>query len=1128
MDYFSMSRDDLIQEIIKLRSKFEHHQGNEFIETDNIKHSEVIRSSLKEFQSELFIRLSPELKYNYVNEAYTYFLKREDYHFIGQHIFDTFPEKFKKPALDFLNTLNINSPEASVEYKWTNSKGITAWRRWTVRAIFDENNFLIEYQAVARDVTEQKAAKKEIKRRLKIEQAIARASKLLVDEEADLQKMIQIIGEAISVNRVYIFEFSDDLRRMSNTYEWCDDNAISVIKYLSDMDAESFAWGLKRFLQGENIVLADRDNLPPEAIVEKDSMVAQGIYAAVLVPIFGIDNELLGYIGFDDTKQSRIWKDEDIQFLNLVAEMLGAYWGRKKMKKALQASETQFRTLSETAPAVIFVWDPDVDDSLLYLNTGYTSISGYSREEALKKNYWDFIQPDYKDMFQVNGRARLRGESVPDRYELVFLNNNNTEFIGEMALSIIEWDGRPAIIGVVCDITERKKMEEELQKANEKLEVRVRERTAELLSVNKKLRQEILERQQIELKLMLSEARYRAIIENQAEMVLRALPNGSITFVNEAYCNYFGKTADELMGQSLVVPIYQEDQGEVLEKLSLLNLDYQDDLENDYTLRVVRADGKIRWQAWNCQVILKDGIPIEIQAVGRDVDEKMMAQEALQRSEANLRKLAEFAPALIYVYRDGRLLYVNSKFEEITGLSREQLINMDPLELVDVDCQELIMKNALARQQGEKIAPYEFSYTGKTGQQQWGYLYADTLEYEGSPAIVGIIFDITERKKMEEYMLQASKLESIGILAGGIAHDFNNILTVISGNVSLAKMIMEEDNEIDDILTEVEQAALQARDLTQQLLTFSKGGAPIKETASIKDLLQESTAFVLRGSNVICTYQIADDLWPVKIDKGQISQVINNLIINADQAMPDGGIIHLSAENAASLSALPPSLKPTDYIKITIKDEGIGIMDEHLHKIFDPYFTTRQKGHGLGLTTSYSIINKHDGDININSSKDSGTIVTIYLPAFPEQTVETKISPALSLCGQGNILIMDDEDIIRETLGKMLKRLGYTVSTAADGHKAINLYQKARHLNEPFDLVMMDLTIAGGMGGKETVQKLLELDPAAKVIVSSGYSNDPVMADYQNYGFCGILPKPYKIEDVNQILHDLLDKQEAG
>jgi len=1125
MDYFSMSKEDLILEITKLRSQLEHHQGNEFIETGNIKQAEIIRTSLQEFQTELFIRVSPELKYIYVNEAYTYFLKREDYNFIGQPFLDTFPEIFKEEALDFLNNLNIYNPEASAEYMWTNPEGKTAWRRWTIRAIFDEKGSLIEYQGVARDVTKEKAAEEEINQRLKIEQALARASKLLVGEEGDLNEVLQIIGEALAVNRVYIIESHDyKLNKVSYTYEWCDANTSPASKTMLNVDTNIFTWGIPKGRQAETIILADRSNLPPEAIREKQIMEENDVYAALLVPVTGINKKIFAYIGFADTSQSRVWKDADIKCLNVLAEMLAAYWERKKMEKSLYAIKNQFRTLSETAPAIIFVWNPDADDSLLYLNTGYTSINGYSKEDAININYWDFIHPGYRNMLKERGQARLRGENVPDRYEII-LSMNGSNVYGDLALNTIEWDGKPAIIGVICDITEHKQMEEELQKAHDKLEIRVRQRTTELLSVNQKLRQEILERKQIELKLMLSESRYRAIIENQRELVLRALPDGSITFVNEAYCNYFGKETDELMGQSMVTLVYEEDRDQVLEKLSLLSPDY---FEDSHTLRVIRADGEICWQEWNCRAILKDEIPIEIQAVGRDVTEKIMAREALQRSEANFRRLAELAPVLIYIYRDGHLLYVNSKFEEITGLPREQLINMNPLELIDVNYQELIMRNAIARSNGKLISPYEFSFTNRLGRQKWGYLYAETFEYEGSPAILGMIVDVTQRKKMEEYMLQAGKLESIGILAGGIAHDFNNILTVISGNVSLAKMIIDADSEITDILTEVEQAAQQARALTQQLLTFSKGGAPIKETASIKELLQESACFVLRGSNVICSYQIDDDLWPVSIDKGQINQVINNLIINADQSMPDGGIIYLSAENVTSLSELPPSLNPADYIKLTIQDEGTGIMDAHLDKIFDPYFTTKQKGHGLGLTTSYSIIKKHEGHINISSSADSGTTVTIYLPAFPEQILELSKPPGLTLCGQGNILIMDDENIIRATLGKMLLRLGYNISTAADGLNAINLYQQAKHLNKPFDVVMMDLTIAGGMGGKEAVKKLLEIDPAAKVIVSSGYSNDPVMADYESYGFCGVLPKPYKIEEVNQILHDLLNKQEAG
>lgn len=408
------------------------------------------------------------------------------------------------------------------------------------------------------------------------------------------------------------------------------------------------------------------------------------------------------------------------------------------------------------------------------------------------------------------------------------------------------------------------------------------------------------------------------------------------------------------------------------------------------------------------------------------------------------------------------------------------------------------------------------------GRRVWGYLYADIIEFEGKHSILGIIADITERKITEADLLQTSKLESVGILAGGIAHDFNNILTVISGNISLAKMIVVEDtNDLTEVLTEVEKAAFQARDLTQQLLTFSKGGAPIKETASIQELLRESASFVLRGSNVNCNYTIADDLWPVNIDKGQINQVINNLIINADQAMPEGGTIQLSAYNIHSGNDHLPSLKAAHYIKISIKDNGIGIDSQYLSKIFDPYFTTKAKGHGLGLATCYSIIKKHDGDITVSSKLGNGTTVNIYLPAFPDVAVAVNDLPDAPLCGQGKILIMDDESIVRETLGKMLNTLGYTTGFANDGLNAIHLYQNAQQENEPYDVVLMDLTIAGGIGGKEAVKKLLEIDPQAKVIVSSGYSNDPVMAEYKKYGFCGVLPKPYEIKSVSLILYSL-------
>ncbi|MCL5935739.1 MAG: PAS domain S-box protein, partial [Firmicutes bacterium] len=386
-----------------------------------------------------------------------------------------------------------------------------------------------------------------------------------------------------------------------------------------------------------------------------------------------------------------------------------------------------------------------------------------------------------------------------------------------------------------------------------------------------------------------------------------------------------------------------------------------------------------------------------------------------------------------------------------------------------------------------------------------------------------VLRDITEHKKLEEETLKSVKLESLGILAGGIAHDFNNILMGAILNIYLAKMRSNPQDEIFKILTEAEEALMQAKNLTQQLLTFSKGGAPILKTATIGELVKNSARFVLRGSSVSCEFFVPEDLWPVEIDEGQISQVINNLVINAAQAMPEGGIIKIHAENIArgEVNFLP--VKPGNFVKITIKDHGTGIPEEHLKKIFDPYFTTKQKGSGLGLSTSYSIIKNHGGYIAVESEMGAGSTFYIYLPVT-KKTIQVKndvkeISP---FAGRGRILIMDDEEDIRKTAGQILTGFGYEVEYAGDGTEAIELYRIARDAGQSFDVVIMDLTIPGGMGGREAIQKLMEIDPGVKAIVSSGYSSDPVMANHKEYGFSGVIAKPYHIEELNRLLIGLI------
>ncbi|MFH0754164.1 MAG: ATP-binding protein, partial [Candidatus Omnitrophota bacterium] len=361
---------------------------------------------------------------------------------------------------------------------------------------------------------------------------------------------------------------------------------------------------------------------------------------------------------------------------------------------------------------------------------------------------------------------------------------------------------------------------------------------------------------------------------------------------------------------------------------------------------------------------------------------------------------------------------------------------------------------------------------------------------------------------------------SVGVLAGGIAHDLNNILTTILGNVSMAKTQVKPEDEMFDLLGEAETATARAQTLTKQLLTFAKGGTPVKETASIKEILKESSSFALRGSKSGCEFSIAEDLWPAEVDVGQISQVINNIVINANQAMPEGGIIQLCAENKVVEDRHSLPIKPGRYIKISIKDQGVGIAQNHLLKIFDPYFTTKYEGSGLGLATTYSIIKKHDGHITVESQLGIGTKIYIYLPAT-DKAVPEKEEVRL-IAGQGKILVMDDEASLRELLKTMLEKLGYEPEFAKDGAETIRMVKEALEAEKPYDAVILDLTIPGGMGGKEAINKLLEIDPEVKAIVSSGYSNDPVLANFQEYGFKGVMPKPFAFQSLGKLLHDVL------
>ncbi len=508
----------------------------------------------------------------------------------------------------------------------------------------------------------------------------------------------------------------------------------------------------------------------------------------------------------------------------------------------------------------------------------------------------------------------------------------------------------------------------------------------------------------------------------------------------------------------------------------------------------------------------------------REIIERKQAEEVLRESEEKFRSLAEQLPNMIFINKKGRIIYVNRTCEEIVGYNKEEFYypDFDFLTLIAPEFLDMIKENFRKHLEGKEVPPYEYVILTKEGKRIDAILTTKLIRYEGESAILGIVTDITERKKMEEELFRTEKLESVGILAGGIAHDFNNLLTAILGNISLAKLITNPEDSVYERLAEAEKASLRAKDLTKQLLTFSTGGAPVKKVIPISEVVMESARFALRGSDVKCKFSISDDLWPVEVDEGQISQAVQNIIINADHAMPEGGTIHVSCKNVNISEDDIKSLKGGRYVMISIKDHGIGIPAGHLEKIFDPFFTTKEKGSGLGLATTYSIIKRNGGYITVESEVGVETTFHLYLPASQKKLPKKEKREKRPDVRKGKILVMDDEEMVRLVARTMLKRIGYEVEFASDGPETIDLYKRAMQLNQPFDAIIMDLTIPGGMGGREAIKRLLEINPEVKAIVSSGYSNDLVMADFKKYGFCGVVAKPYTLEELSQILHSLM------
>lgn len=618
-----------------------------------------------------------------------------------------------------------------------------------------------------------------------------------------------------------------------------------------------------------------------------------------------------------------------------------------------------------------------------------------------------------------------------------------------------------------------------------------------------------------------SEERYRNLFEHSNDAVFIHDLEGRFLDVNRRACQLLGYSRQQLLKLrtfDLHPADVRDRAGQEFQQLSRKrSVVFETALQRRDGVRIeVELSGRI--------IDPTDGT---VQGVVRDITERKHAERLMAQAHAEIDQMFNTTNPIDVIDLDFNVVRVNRTWVEKFGLREEDVVGRKCHEVFRTprcgtdDCPLAVIRS------DREIFEIEISRSTADGGQAPFILTASPLYRPDGElyAIIESYKDISELKQLEQERLRLDKLESVGLLAGGIAHDFNNILTAILGNASLAKMFVTPGDKVYEPLHAIESSSLRARELTTQLLSFSRGAQPVKRAASLEELVREAVNFSLSGSNVSYELKIEPKLWPVEVDPGQINQVLNNLIINADQAMPDGGRIVIELLNCAVDSRESPVLEKGRYVKLSVRDSGVGINEEHLGRIFDPYFTTKQKGSGLGLATSYTIVKRHGGDIRVESKPGKGSVFSIWLPVSSRNPVRMKDSSTVHHGGGSRVMVMDDEEDVRRVLGYMLDHLGYKAEFASNGAEAVQLYVNRKKQGHPFDAVIMDLTVPGGMGGIEAVRRLRQIDPDLRAIVSSGYSSESSFSDYREHGFDDSVAKPYRIGELEAALSRVLTRR---
>jgi PAS domain S-box-containing protein len=735
-----------------------------------------------------------------------------------------------------------------------------------------------------------------------------------------------------------------------------------------------------------------------------------------------------------------------------------------------------YHDLVETSQDLI--WQCDSQGRYVYLNPAWEDVFGYKISEMLGRKFSEFQHPKEASRDIELFRKLLNGEMVKG-YETVHLAKSGLEIhLSFSAKSVHDKDGTVCgTRGIAHDIGARKQAEIACRDS--------------------------------ELKFTFNSAPVLLSISD--------LSTGIYLEVNEEAERISGFRRDEIIGKTAaeIGWISAAERAKLVSEVKSIgridHLEMEFRCKDGHRISGIVKGEIIRFMDRDCLL-----------TVTVDITSRKQAEEALRESEGRYRALFMSMEEGFYqseIVRDHngephdyRYIEVNPAFEKIVGLTRNELIGRRFHELVPVDTTGWIKNYCEIARTGESRT-HDF-YSPEFNK------YFETYAYKTSEDRISVfVRDVTERKRTEESLRTMQKLESLGVLAGGIAHDFNNLLGGIFGYIDIAAEC-ENMEMVQHCLAKTLHTIDRARGLTRQLLTFAKGGAPIKKKDYLFPFVSDAAHFALCGSRVTCSCKIPDDVLPCKFDRNQIGQVIDNIVINAQQAMPDGGTIYITAENVNIDTGTHPTLQKGTYVKLSVRDTGIGMPPEMIPKIFDPFYTTKSTGHGLGLATSYSIVKQHEGCIEVESAPGKGSTFHVFLRACADVEGDTDSQPVPEHRGCGTVIIMDDEEVMREIISSMLERFGYTVLRSTNGDEALEYLHKVEKTELRF--MVLDLTIPNGKGGKEIIGTIRAINAELPVFVASGYAEDPVMAYPKEFGFSAGIGKPFTRRELAILLQKYL------